>query len=221
MTRSRVTRLFIGAVALVVLSACGHQPGSAFQVGSTSVDRGTVDSVADAECTLIKGQGQAVPRAKLLWSIVNALVLSTAQIAYGDSHGTTYDPAPLRAQLSQLDTALAGLKSAQRSDLRGAISDSLKGELIALSVGRKALEDQGTTSPQDDAARAAGNKIVMAWATKQGVDIDPRYNLGKSDQAGAGDGSISKAVSSYAKSSASGSASKTFLAQLPKSQLCG
>lgn len=228
--RNRLARLArIAAVCLsaaVVTGCAANDPGAAFTVGDRSVSRDTVNTVVRAQCNLLAAAGQQQqpqqePRSKLTWTIVDAMYQSTLENAYGDTFAVAYDGTQLRQARTQLATEASSLAKTQSDALTTAIVNVVRGQLIAQSVGKAALDKQGTTGVTAQQAGTAGVKIIGSWADKQDVSINPRYNVGLADKPGAGDGSISEPVTSYAKASASGSTSAGFLSQLPPGQLCG
>ena len=97
----------------------------------------------------------------------------------------------------------------------------MKGALLLADVGSQALKAKGTANPGIDESVNEGSKLAAAWAKKHlDVEIDPRYNPGTSGQAGGGDGSVSRPVSSYA-TSAAGNPGAKFVAALPSGMRCG
>ncbi len=228
---ARIARIAAVCLSAAVLTGCAaHDPGTAFSVGDRSVSRDTVATVVRAQCNLLASAGQQQqsqqqsqqePRAKLTWTIVDAMYQSTLENAFGDKFAVKYDGTQLRQARTQLAAEARGLSKTEADALTKAIVDVVRGQLIAQSVGKAALEKQGSSGATAQQAGTAGVKVIGSWAGKQDVSVNPRYNVGPGEKPGAGDGSVSEPVTSYAKSAAGGSTSAGFLGQLPPGQLCG
>ncbi len=221
MKRHRITSLLVGGLALLVLSGCaGLHPGVAATVGEESIRRSQVDDVTRISCDLGVGQG-AQPRSAVSRDIVNAMVTTRVDTQYAESVGASYDKAQLQTRVQQLKDSLTKLPEEDRDLYVQVVSDYLRSQLMLADVGARALKDKGTAKPGGDEAVNEGSKLSAAWAKKHlDVQIDPRYNPGTSGKAGGGDGSISRPVSPYAKSSA-GAAKPAFVSALPAELRCG
>jgi hypothetical protein len=207
---------------MLTLSGCGGlHAGVAAQVGDTSIGRDQVDTVSRIQCDLAKGQQQGVqPRAKMVQATVNILVETAIDNKYGASVGATYDRSTLQAQIQQFKAGVAKLPQKDQDAIIDAFTSYARGRLIIQSVGQEQLRKHGQANPSADEAINEGSRLAGQWAKKLDIVIDPRYNPGKSSQAGGGDGSISRSVSKFAKAAA-GASSSTFVSSLPTGLRCG
>ncbi len=215
--------MLTGGVALLTLSGCaGMHPGTAVKVGDTSISRDQVDTISRIQCDLASGQQQqgSQPRSKMVQATVNILIESAIDNMYGDSVGASYDRAALHTQVEQFKSGVAKLPSQDRDAIIKAFTDYARGRLLIQGIGEQKLKEQGQQKPGVDEAVNEGSQLAGRWAKKLDIQIDPRYNPGKSNQAGGGDGSISKSVSKYSRSAASAS-SPTFVTTLPTGLRCG
>lgn len=210
-------------VALLALTGCGEvHPGAAAKVGDTTISRDQVDTISRIQCDLAKDQQQSAPqpRAKMVQATLNILVETAIDNMYGQSVGASYDRSALQAQVSQFKTGVAKLPKDDQDAIIAAFTGYARGRLVLESVGRQRLVAQGQPKPGVDETINEGSRLVGAWSKKLDIQIDPRYNPGTSNQAGGGDGSISRSVSTYAKASARGT-SAGFIGSLPTGLLCG
>jgi hypothetical protein len=220
---NRRLAVLVGGVALLTLTGCADvHPGVAAKVGGTSISRDTVDTVSRIQCDLAKGQqqGAAQGRAKMVQATVNILVESAIDNKYGRSVGATYDTNALRAQVQQFKAGVAKLPKKDQDAIVAAFTDYARGRMLIASIGKQKLEQQGQKNPSADEAVNEGSQLAGRWSKRLDIQIDPRYNPGTSHQAGGGDGSISRSVSTYSKSSAAASA-PSFVASLPTGLRCG
>lgn len=219
--KTRIAALLAGGVALLTLSGCGLHPGVAAQVGDQSISRDQVNAISRIQCDLAAGQQSgSQPRAKMVQASVNILIESAIDNQYGTSVGATYDRATLQAQITQFKTGIAKLSQKDQDAILKAFTDYARGRLIITGVGEQKLKEQGTAKPGTDESVNEGSRLAGTWSKKLDIEIDPRYNPGKSRQAGGGDGSISRPVSAYA-TSAAGTAKQAFVASLPTDLRCG
>jgi hypothetical protein len=214
--------MLAAGLALLTLSGCGDlHPGVAAQVGDTAITRNQVDAVSRIQCDLATDQKAAAqPRAKMVQATVNILIESAIDNQYGRSVGASYDRSALQTQIQQFKTGIAKLPQKDQDEILKAFTDYARGRLIIANVGAQKLQEQGTSKPGTDESINEGSRLAGTWAKTIDISIDPRYNPGKSNQAGGGDGSISRPVSSYAKSAA-GTAKQAFTATLPTDLRCG
>ncbi|MEP6816433.1 MAG: hypothetical protein ABI873_12865 [Marmoricola sp.] len=222
--RPRVRRgsLIAGGVALLTLTGCGAlHPGVAVQIGDTSISRDQVDALSRIQCDLSKGRPSgSQPRARMVQATVNILIETAIDNMYGASVGATYDRSALQTQVQQFKTGVAKLPPKDRDAITAAFTDYARGRLVIESAGQRKLKAQGQQNPGTDEAINEGSRLAGRWAKKLDIQVDPRYNPGKSNQAGGGDGSISRPVSRYSKASA-GTGSPAFVASLPTGLRCG
>ncbi len=216
-------------MALLMLTGCSDlHPGDAATVGSTSISRDQVDTLTRIQCDLAKntspsqsqGSSKSQPRAALVQGTVNVLVRTAVDNMYGRSVGASFDNNVLHSQVDQFKAGVASLPQDDQDTLVQAFTDYTRGQLLLASIGEKKLKEQGKQNPGTTEAITVGGNLAGRWAKRLHIKIDPRYNPGTSDQAGGGDGSISRVVSSYAKSAA-GTATPTFVAGLPAEMRCG
>lgn len=228
-TRSRARALAPLALAgVLALTGCGLTPGTAARVNGSSVSISDVDLLTRVQCRDISsnGQGQATSVAKVRAQSVNALIDSTLSKGYADTQRAGYDPRTLQQQMAQVTPVIATLDKADQGPVRDLIEGFRRQELRMLTIGQKLLAKQatskaGTTKPSSDEALNAAYRARDSFVKKADVEIDPRYGPGAKGVAGAGDGSVSTAVSDFAKQGMAKQPAAAFTSGLPTSQKCG
>lgn len=223
MKNTRITSLLVGGLALLTLSGCaGLHPGAAAQVGDVRITRSHVDDITRIRCALTKTQGGAAqPRGTVQQGTLNVLVESARDNLYGQAVHASYDEATLRTQTQQFADSLKNLSASDKAAIVAEYRSSVKGALLLADVGAKSLKAKGTAKPGIDVSVNEGSRLAAAWAKKHlDVEIDPRFNPGRSGQAGGGDGSVSRPVSAYAKAAA-GTPGAAFVTALPSGMRCG
>jgi hypothetical protein len=227
----RTRRLALAAAAvtgLVTLTGCGDSlaPGAASVVDGHTITRQQVDDLAAAQCAGVKvaaeqGQGQAVPRKQLTQRALGLLIDIRLNLDYGDSLGLHPRQSQVIADYAQVDPLIKALPSRYQGYLSDVFHDWARGRDMVEQVGEAAT---GTTANATNADQVlnAGYAKRETWLKKDAsIHTDPVYAPGKVGWPGEGDSSVSRPVSSFAKSAGKAQPSASFVSGLPAGQRCG
>lgn len=196
------------AVAALLLTGCAQNaPGVAAEVGGDAVTDEQVDQLAEALCVLSAGSAQGAPPPTGQQVRRQALqVLIDNELA-----NDIIDPGAVdRAQVAAAKQQAAQSSAALPARLRGSFDDAVEGfatsQLGLQALGRESLIAAGTKNPDQQAALAEGQKLLLQHADQAGVTVDPRFGTLTDGQLQPSDGSLSVAVSDQAKASSAGTA---------------
>ena len=213
---------------LLALSGCGDSrpPGAASVVNDHTITTQEVNDLAAAQCAGVQaaskqGQGQAVPRKQLTQRALGLLIDIRLNLDYGASLGLHPRPGPAAADYAQVEQLINALPAKYHSELSKIFHDWAR--------GRDMVEQVGEASTGTTATAANGEQVLNAgyakrevWLKKHAtINTDPVYAPGKVGWPGEGDSSVSKPVSSFAKSASKAQPSAAFVAGLPAGQRCG
>ncbi len=215
-------RAALAGAALLLMTGCAVHPGAAAVVGDHRIATSEVENFATGFCQFTAQPGRAaIPMSQLLDQSVNQLVLTQLQTSFAESQKVDFDHAALQSAMATVRDRLGGVAPEQRELFLAQVKQIVTGELTQRAIGEKSLVAQGVKNPGADRAASEGAKLLEDWRLKSGIKVyvDPRYNPGQSGQAGGGDGSISRRVSKFAKSSVGGQ-DATFATSLPANQVC-
>ena len=221
---TRVSTLAGLAVAgTVLLTGCGAvpdlNPGIAVVVGDDSATTRHVAELSSDYCDAAAPQleGQPLPRHYLNGRVAGSIALRSAADQMMAEQGVQVDPS-YAAAVKQAETQLTGMTTAQRDaivEVQGAETYVAAAET---SVGKATLGG----SPSADDAKAAGEKVFLAWLDDHDVRIDPRYGVAiEKGQAVLADTSLSQPVTNTAKQADATTPDSTYAAGLPTAQRCG
>jgi hypothetical protein len=227
----RTRRLALAAAAvtgLLALTGCGDSrpPGAASVVNGHTITRQQVDDLAAAQCAGVEsaskqGQGQAVPRKQLTQRALGLLIDIRLNLDYGASLGLHPRASAVASDFAQVTSLIQALPAKYHTYLDKVFHDWARGRDMVEQVGETAT---GTTATAANAEQVlnAGYAKRETWLTKDAsIDTDPVYAPGKIGWPGEGDSSVSKPVSSFAKSAGKAQPSAGFVAGLPAGQRCG
>ncbi len=212
----------------LLLSGCGElSPGTAAEVGDTRISNAQVRDVAAAQCDLRDSLGeqqgaQATSRTRLTTSSLSLLMDSALAKQFAASKGVAVSPAITKAFLDQVEPLFEPLKAKPQADLTKAFEAWARSRSQLVQIGA-AKTGQEPTQQNLEQLLNAGLSERAAWlkSSSPRIETDPRYSPGKDGFPGAGDGSVSEATSSYARSAAKAQLDPTFVASLPAGQKCG
>jgi hypothetical protein len=227
----RTRRLALAAAAvtaLLALSGCGDSlpPGTASVVNGYTITRQQVDDLAAAQCAGVRtaaqqGQGQAVPRRQLTQRALGLLIDIRLNLDYGASLGLHPRPSQVAADYGQVQQLIKALPARYRAYLSKVFHAWARGRDMVEQVGEATT---GTTVNATNAEQVlnAGYAKRETWLKKDAsIHTDPVYAPGKIGWPGEGDSSVSKPVSSFARSASKAQPSASFVAGLPAGQRCG
>jgi hypothetical protein len=224
----RVVAAAVAVLSLTATAACSTHPGDAAVVGSEALSTSQVDDVAGALCSAQgasaqSGQTQTLPTRAARQGALRLLIDARLSAKYGDSVGVEPDQQQVDAAIASQEQTLKAVKGEDRSVLRDTIVDVVRGQLILIEVGRRALLKSGAPAAQvtGDAALQAGTKLRNAWADKNvDVTVDPRFGTYSQGSLKGGSGSLSVPVSSGSKAGAAPQPASSWVSSLPASQKC-
>jgi hypothetical protein len=229
--RTRLSRRAAAVVAAVtaalLLSGCGETPpGSASVVNGHTITRQQVDDLAAAQCAGVElaskqGQGQVVPRKQLTERALGLLIDIRLNLDYGKSLGLTPRADQTAADYAQVEPLIKALPAKYQSYLADVFHDWADGRDMVKQVGETATGQTSNASNADQVLNA-GYAKRQSWLEKDAtIKTDPRYAPGKIGWPGEGDSSVSKPVSSFARSAGAAQPSAAFVGGLPAGQRCG
>ncbi len=202
--RARPGRRVAVAMAALLLTGCAQNaPGVAAQVGDDRITDEQVDELAEAPCLLNAGAGatqgspvtgQQTRRQALQILLDNALA---ADVIDPDA----IDKKQVAAALQQAAQSIDSLPERLQGTFEDAVTSFATSQLGLAALGRESLEDKGTDDPDQQAALAEGQRLLVKYADKAGVSVDPRFGVLEKGQVKPADGSLSVPVSDQAKAS--------------------
>ena len=227
----RTRRLALAAAAvtgLLALSGCGDSrpPGAASVVNGHTITTQQVDDLAAAQCAGVEaaakqGQGQAVPRKQLTQRALGLLIDIRLNLDYGASLGLHPRPGQVATDFAQVEPLINALPAKYRADLTSVFHDWARGRDMVEQVGEASTGTTATTANAEQVLNA-GYAKRETWLKKDAsINTNPVYAPGKIGWPGEGDSSVSKPVSSFAKSASKAQPSAAFVAGLPAGQRCG
>jgi hypothetical protein len=228
-TRVGGRKLFIAltaACAALVLSGCGAlPPGAAAVVDGTKITNGDVQELADSQCAgadlaAKTQQAQTVTRRQLSQRSLRLLMDIELSLKYGRTEGVQPRPDSAAAIYAQVDTLVKALPKQYEESTAATFHRWADATDVLVQVGERATGQKETAQNQQDLLNA-GYQRRESWRKKVKVEIDPRYGPSDDGWPGAGDGSVSKASSTFAKDADAEQPNPKWVATLPASQKCG
>ena len=218
--------LAAAATLALTLSACGTHPGEAATVGSSPIGTARLDRVASALCSAQArnqqpGQSQEQSSRSNRELALGVLIDSRLSTAYGEAHGIRPSQAQLNSAAANRQQLIASVPQQYRATLTATLAALDRSQLTMAEVGRRQLQQSGSTNITAQTAIPAGLKARNAWVTRHlDVSVDPRFGTFSNGQLKTGGGSLSTAVSTKAVDGARTQPPATWIASLPASQKC-
>jgi hypothetical protein len=227
-TRLRRTAVILALAALAASGCSSLHPGSAAVVGDMSVQASTVDDLSRAVCA--SNQVRALhdpasagktPTRELRRSILNILVQADVVEQAATSVGVSVTPAAVAKLIGNTELVPAGVSSQVKDQLLGLFHEFARVQLLTAAIGRRQLEEAGTTGASDQQASQEGSRFLASYADKIGVDVDPRYGTYTPTGGIAfASGSLSVPVSLTAVRAETTNTDAAWISQLPATQTC-
>lgn len=208
--------------ALFLLSACTSHDVAA-RVGDEEISSADVDTLTEAECALAATGGQqagAQPvrqrRAAALGQLIDLAIFRIAARDGGD-----YDKAAYAGELGRLREEIAVLPDDVRERTEEIYADYIKGILQLRETSLDSLAEQGVRRP--DQAQLEAELQARYAEAREGVEIEvnPAYSPDQRGIPGSEDGSLSVAVSDYAKQAGAPQPDPEYVGGLAPKLLCG
>jgi hypothetical protein len=211
----------LAAGAVLALTACSGPPaGVAAEVDGHRITDQQVDDFAKVLCALGTGsQGSGTPSKSARFGALQILV--NDQLAAGVADVDSVDQASVSSALQQLAASRDIVPESQRESFDAVAEEYARAQTAILELGRKSLADAGKADATDEEAFKEGDRLRMAYAKKADVEIDPRFATMVDGQLQPSSGSLSVAVSDFARKSAAAQPPADLVSLLPASQKCG
>lgn len=224
----RLVVVAVAGAAALSLSACsGAEGGRAAQVGDATISTSDVDFLTRMQCDALDAaakdgqQAQTVPTRLVRSDMVNALVLSEINAQLAEEGDGDYDTATYRQAMDDFEQAVQAAPAEDRDRFRELVGDFYKGQLQVFALAKAKLASVGFTEPGNDELSQAVESLQGNYRDQVEITVDPVYGPDDKGNAGVQDGSLSKAISKYAKQAASSQPDPQWIAGLPAGQRCG
>ncbi len=211
----------------LVLGGCGSvPPGAAAVVDGTRISRSDVTELAEAQCAGIRqssesqAQTQATPRKQLVQQALTLLMDIELSLQYGKSVDVTPRAQQSAASYSQVAPLIKTLPEKYQPFMEETFHRWAEARDVLLQVGEQ-VTGQQQDAQNGDQLLNAGYQKREPWLKKVDIETDPRFGPGSVGWPGGSDPSVSKAVSSFAKSADKSQPDAAWVSALPDSQKCG
>jgi len=215
------------AVALLACSACGSDltPGTASVVNGSRITEDQVTDLADAQCTAAdiaaeSGQSSAMAVSRVKKQSLGLLIDVELSQQFGEKEGIEPDEALAEGFYGQLEQGIAPLPGKTRTVLEDVFGEWAEGRAILVQAGSEATGEKPSLTNLEQLTNAGLTARGDVLKDTQ-VDTDPRYAPNEDGFPGAGDGSVSKASSDFAKSAEAEQPDAAWAGALPAGQTCG
>ena len=141
-------------------------------------------------------------------------------LQYGKDEGVTPRPQQTDATYSQVGPLIKALPKKYQPFMEDTFHRWAEGRDVMTQVGEQATGQQADASNGDQLLNA-GYQKRQSWLKNVDIDTDPRYGPAGVGWPGGTDPSVSKAVSSFAKSADKSQPDAAWVSALPDSQKCG
>lgn len=211
----------------LLLGGCGSvPPGAASVIDGTKISRSDVTELAEAQCAGIRqasksqAQSQDTPRKQLVDQALTLLMDIELSLQYGKAEGITPRPQEAAATYSQVAPLIKTLPEKYQPFMERTFQRWADGRDVMVQVGEQVTGQQPNATNQDQLLNA-GYQKREPWLKKVDIHTDPRYGPAGIGWPGGADPSVSKPVSSFAKSAAKSQPDAAWVSTLPGSQKCG
>lgn len=215
------------AAALLLLAGCGGDvsPGTASVVNGTTITTSQVNELTDAQCAGValaakSQQAQAGSRKQIARGALSLLIDTQLNLDFAKTLGLDPNPTTEALIYSRVDPLIQALPKKDRAVTEQVFHRWAKARDLMTQVGAIAT-GQAVTADNEDTILNAGYAKRQSWLKDIKVETDPIYGPTKEGFPGAGDGSVSKASSSFAKSGAAATEAPAWVSELPANQRCG
>lgn len=208
---------------LLVGSGCGQlTPGTASVVDGEPITVTEVDRITEVQCEVIAsqvatGQGQVYALSMVKQSVLVALIETTLNESFAAEYDIEISPELAEQVVAQAVPRTGGEATE--------VSDDFQERYILsqLAVAQAGADGAGQelTLENISAAYELGARELEEWQQDREVVTDARYNPGADGRPGAGSGSVSEPVSSFAAERVAAEPDPEAVGSLPASQRCG
>lgn len=214
------------AIAVLLLTGCSDlTPGTAAVVNGTKISNSSVDRLSEAQCTLrqVLAKANTAPASsysRVKQESLSLLMDSELSSQFGKSQDLKPDPLLTASVFNQVLPVFKPLPKKPRDEFIRVFREWSKGRALLAQAGGAASNQQPTAANLDQLVNA-GLKARASWLKKADITTDARYAPDKDGFPGSGQGSISKAGSTFAKDAGKTTPSAKWVEGLPASQKCG
>lgn len=214
------------ALALLLLTGCGQlSPGTASNLNGTRITNDEVNDLAAAQCVAADraaktGNSTTMSISSVKQQSLGLLMDTELSMQYAKDQGITPELSLSKGYYSQLEPGITPLPGKARTVLTNVFENWAKGRAILVQAGSRSTGETPSLTNLDKLINA-GLQDRTSWMKKSKIETDARYAPTKDGYPGGGDGSVSRAVSDFAKGATATKANAKFVAGLPASQKCG
>jgi hypothetical protein len=212
------------AAALAVLSGCDQSPQTAARVGSDTISTHDVELMAQALCEEQSGATGQNPAARPVSAVnsaaLGALISSAIDRQYAAEHDLNYDRVSMAQQLEQLQPLIDKLPAKDQARTHELIKELFEGQLQVFQEAVAKLRATGV-QPTQALVQQAAQATEAEYAKKLDIDVNPRFDAPGPGHEGDGAQSLSRAVSSDAKTAQGADPDPSWVSGLPATQRCG
>jgi hypothetical protein len=214
------------AVAALTLTGCGTlSPGAAAEVNGEKITMAQVDDLMKAQCDALDvaakgGQSQALPISDVKRRVLGLLIDTQLSRQFAESEGVATSAQVADLIYTQTTQGIDQLPSRARATLSDAFHDWSDAQAGLVAVAAR-QSGQAPSASNLQSLFDAGMTARKKWQKSADVETDPRFSPDENGLPGAGDGSVSRATSSFAKGATAGQVSPAFVDALPDGQKCG
>ena len=210
------------AATALLLSACGGTaPGVAAEVEGDRITDEQVDAFADVLCAIggVPGSESGAPTRTARFASLQILMANelTADIADVDS----VDAESVRTILAGMSQARDALSGEQEETFDQVAEEFARAQTATIELGRESLTAEGrATEIPDEEAYAEGQRLLLEYAERADVEVDPRFGELVDGALQPSSNSLSVPVSDLAVQGADPEAGEGLASLLPASQKC-
>lgn len=205
MKSRRLRRAAVAVVCAVALSGCASaHPGSAAEVGDTSISDDTLQQSTAGFCDLIasvnaaqQGSTTDVPLRSAVLTALNTLVMGEALDQLAARNNVSVSNAEVRGWIDQLPLDFSTVPAPRIEDLQAVTSRVARNTLLVEKLGRVVYERQnpGGGNPPPNQIQQLGQQLASGYLNQVDVETNPRYGQVLDTQRLPGTGSLSLPVS--------------------------
>lgn len=223
--RCTLVRVAAPLATLALLTGCGElSPGTASVVDGHRITVSDVDDLVKAQCTGAErasagGQDATMPLTQVRQRSLGLLIDSELNRQFAQARHLTPDPKFVNGFFSQFQSGIEPLPESARTELTKVFRDWARGRAILVAAGSRATGQPADPNNYNQLMKV-GFQEREKWLRGVKIVTDPRYGPGK-DGFPAGNGSVSRPVSDYARKASASQADPSWVNSLPASQKCG
>ncbi|MCW2762144.1 MAG: hypothetical protein JWR85_2345 [Marmoricola sp.] len=213
---------------LLLVSGCAGSdltPGTASVVDGTRISMSEVSELADAQCSGVElavkaKQSEPSSRKLLVQQALSLLIDVEVNLKFAKTEGLQPRPAFVSAMYAQVEPLIEALPKDQRGVTEDVFHRWAQGRDMLTQVGERTT-GQTLSATNEQQLLEAGYQQREPWLKKITIDTDARYSPNDEGFPGAGDGSVSKPTTTFAKAASSSQPTPAFIGELPPNQRCG